>query len=158
MLLPVVSAGPSGPGASLHDEAEDREQDHDADDGADDPAEVEAVVVADTEHLREDQPPEQRARVGETLRPAPGAGSPGPWLPASALVGGMPDRDQVQRDLSWFQAEDLSHLLIGEGPDRHAVGQVAADLRGFYPPEPYKGKGVRYVGEKIVRKEGKTVQ
>jgi large subunit ribosomal protein L6 len=45
-----------------------------------------------------------------------------------------------------------------EGPDRQQVGQVAADLRAFYPPEPYKGKGVRYVGEKIVRKEGKTVQ
>jgi large subunit ribosomal protein L6 len=45
-----------------------------------------------------------------------------------------------------------------EGPDRQSVGQVAADLRAFYPPEPYKGKGVRYVGEKVVRKEGKTVQ
>jgi large subunit ribosomal protein L6 len=45
-----------------------------------------------------------------------------------------------------------------EGPDRQVVGQVAADLRGFYPPEPYKGKGIRYVGEKVVRKEGKTVQ
>ena len=38
------------------------------------------------------------------------------------------------------------------------VGQVAAELRGFYPPEPYKGKGVRYVGEQVIRKEGKTVQ
>jgi large subunit ribosomal protein L6 len=45
-----------------------------------------------------------------------------------------------------------------EGPDRRAVGQVASDLRSFYPPEPYKGKGVRYVGEHVVRKEGKTVQ
>lgn len=45
-----------------------------------------------------------------------------------------------------------------EGPDRQVVGQVAADLRSYYPPEPYKGKGVRYVGEKVVRKEGKTVQ
>lgn len=45
-----------------------------------------------------------------------------------------------------------------EGPDRQVVGQVAAELRGFYPPEPYKGKGVRYVGEKVIRKEGKTVQ
>jgi large subunit ribosomal protein L6 len=45
-----------------------------------------------------------------------------------------------------------------EGPDRKMVGQVAADLRSFHPPEPYKGKGVRYVGEKVVRKEGKTVQ
>jgi large subunit ribosomal protein L6 len=45
-----------------------------------------------------------------------------------------------------------------EGIDRQLVGQVAADVRGYYPPEPYKGKGVRYVGEKIIRKEGKTVQ
>ena len=45
-----------------------------------------------------------------------------------------------------------------EGIDKKVVGQVAADIRAYYPPEPYKGKGVRYVGEKIVRKEGKTVQ
>lgn len=53
--------------------------------------------------------------------------------------------------------EENTKLTV-EGPDKQAVGQVAADLRGFYPPEPYKGKGIRYVGEKIVRKEGKTVQ
>lgn len=45
-----------------------------------------------------------------------------------------------------------------EGPDKRLVGQVASDLRAFYPPEPYKGKGVRYVGERVIRKEGKTVQ
>lgn len=45
-----------------------------------------------------------------------------------------------------------------EGIDRQLVGQVAADIRRYYPPEPYKGKGVRYAGEKINRKEGKTVQ
>ncbi len=45
-----------------------------------------------------------------------------------------------------------------EGIDRQLVGQVAADIRGYYPPEPYKGKGVRYAGEHIERKEGKTVQ
>jgi len=53
--------------------------------------------------------------------------------------------------------EDNTKLTI-EGPDRQVVGQVAAELRNFYPPEPYKGKGVRYVGEHVVRKEGKTVQ
>lgn len=41
------------------------------------------------------------------------------------------------------------------GPDRHLVGQVAADIRSFYPVEPYKGKGVRIVGEHVRRKEGK---
>lgn len=45
-----------------------------------------------------------------------------------------------------------------EGPDKWAVGLVASELRSFYPPEPYKGKGVRYTDEKVVRKEGKTVQ
>ncbi len=45
-----------------------------------------------------------------------------------------------------------------EGADKKTVGQVAADIRRYYPPEPYKGKGVRYAGEQIRRKEGKTVQ
>ena len=44
------------------------------------------------------------------------------------------------------------------GADKKTVGQVAADIRRYYPPEPYKGKGVRYAGEQIRRKEGKTVQ
>ena len=41
------------------------------------------------------------------------------------------------------------------GIDKQQVGQVAAEIREYRPPEPYKGKGVRYAGEKIVRKEGK---
>ncbi len=41
------------------------------------------------------------------------------------------------------------------GADKQKVGQIASDIRGFRPPEPYKGKGVRYAGEFIVRKEGK---
>lgn len=53
--------------------------------------------------------------------------------------------------------EENTKLTI-EGPDRQVVGQVASEIRSFYPPEPYKGKGVRYVGEHVVRKEGKTVQ
>lgn len=42
------------------------------------------------------------------------------------------------------------------GPDKQAVGQAAADLRGFRPTEPYKGKGIRYEGEVVRRKAGKT--
>ena len=42
-----------------------------------------------------------------------------------------------------------------KGIDRQKVGQIAAKIRGIRPPEPYKGKGVRYVGEQIVLKEGK---
>ena len=43
------------------------------------------------------------------------------------------------------------------GIDKELVGRVAADIRAFTPAEPYKGKGIRYTGEKIRRKEGKTV-
>lgn len=45
-----------------------------------------------------------------------------------------------------------------EGPSKEVVGRVASEIRSFYPPEPYKGKGVRYAGEHVIRKEGKTVQ
>ncbi|MEH6504488.1 MAG: 50S ribosomal protein L6 [Cycloclasticus sp.] len=45
--------------------------------------------------------------------------------------------------------------VIIKGSDKRLVGQVAADIRAFRPPEPYKGKGVRYVGEHIVMKEAK---
>ncbi|HEY3860468.1 MAG TPA: 50S ribosomal protein L6 [Verrucomicrobiae bacterium] len=53
--------------------------------------------------------------------------------------------------------EENTKLTI-EGPSKQMVGQVAAEIRSYYPPEPYKGKGVRYAGEKVRRKEGKTVQ
>ncbi|MGH7950709.1 MAG: 50S ribosomal protein L6 [Limisphaerales bacterium] len=53
--------------------------------------------------------------------------------------------------------EENTKLTI-EGPDKMMVGKVASEIRAFYPPEPYKGKGVRYVGEHVERKEGKTVQ
>lgn len=43
------------------------------------------------------------------------------------------------------------------GADKQKVGQVAAEIRGYYEPEPYKGKGIHYVGEVIRRKQGKTV-
>jgi large subunit ribosomal protein L6 len=45
-----------------------------------------------------------------------------------------------------------------EGIDKQVVGQLAADIRAYYPPEPYKAKGVRYVGEYIRRKAGKSVK
>jgi large subunit ribosomal protein L6 len=41
------------------------------------------------------------------------------------------------------------------GPDRQKVGQVAANIRAYRKPEPYKGKGIRYVNEFVLRKEGK---
>lgn len=51
---------------------------------------------------------------------------------------------------------DQTKLRV-EGADKQLVGAVTAEIRGYYPPEPYKGKGVRIVGERVRRKEGKTV-
>jgi len=66
------------------------------------------------------------------------------------IVYPIPDQIKVT-------VEENTKLTI-EGPDRQTVGQVAAEIRSFYPPEPYKGKGVRYTDERVIRKEGKTVQ
>jgi len=51
---------------------------------------------------------------------------------------------------------DQTKLKV-EGADKQLVGKITAEIRGYYPPEPYKGKGVRIVGERVRRKEGKTV-
>ncbi len=53
--------------------------------------------------------------------------------------------------------EENTKITI-EGPNKQVVGQVASEIRAYYPPEPYKGKGVKYSDERIERKEGKTVQ
>jgi large subunit ribosomal protein L6 len=53
---------------------------------------------------------------------------------------------------------DENTKITIEGPSKELVGQVASEIRSYYPPEPYKGKGVRYSDEKVLRKEGKTVQ
>ena len=45
--------------------------------------------------------------------------------------------------------------IVLTGADTQAVGQAAAEIRGYRPPEPYKGKGVRYVGEQVIMKEAK---
>jgi large subunit ribosomal protein L6 len=54
-----------------------------------------------------------------------------------------------------FTVENNTVLKIA-GADKEKVGQVAAEIRSFRPPEPYKGKGVRYQGEAVRRKAGKT--
>jgi large subunit ribosomal protein L6 len=46
-------------------------------------------------------------------------------------------------------------VIVISGADRQKVGQMAAEIRRFRPPEPYKGKGIKHAGEKILRKEGK---
>lgn len=45
--------------------------------------------------------------------------------------------------------------IVVTGMDKQKVGQVAAEIRAYRPPEPYKGKGVRYAGERVIRKEAK---
>jgi large subunit ribosomal protein L6 len=62
----------------------------------------------------------------------------------------------IPKDIKITVAENTKITI--QGVDKKLVGQVAADIRRFYPPEPYKGKGVRYAGEQIRRKVGKTVQ
>ena len=51
---------------------------------------------------------------------------------------------------------DRQVVITLEGPDREVLGEVAAAIRGLRPPEPYKGKGVKYAGETIRRKAGKS--
>ena len=51
---------------------------------------------------------------------------------------------------------DNNTMVKIEGADKELVGQVAAELRSVRPPEPYKGKGIRYAGEQVRRKAGKT--
>ncbi|GIV57398.1 MAG: 50S ribosomal protein L6 [Rhodothermaceae bacterium] len=58
--------------------------------------------------------------------------------------------------ISVASARGQNTIITIEGIDKQLVGQVAAKLRALRPPEPYKGKGVRYVGEYVRRKAGKT--
>ena len=55
-----------------------------------------------------------------------------------------------------IDAPAKTNKIIITGIDKELVGQVAAKIRGFRPPEPYKGKGIRYVGEYVRSKAGKT--
>jgi large subunit ribosomal protein L6 len=55
-----------------------------------------------------------------------------------------------------FTVEEKARLIKVLGPDKELVGQVAADIRKVRPPEPYKGKGIRYVGEHVRHKAGKA--
>lgn len=62
---------------------------------------------------------------------------------------------EVPSDLN-VTVTDQTHFEIS-GADKQKVGQVAANIRALYPPEPYKGKGIKYEGEHIRRKAGKSV-
>nr|MCS5664603.1 50S ribosomal protein L6 [Acidimicrobiales bacterium] len=54
-----------------------------------------------------------------------------------------------------FEVPEPTRIIVS-GPDKQVVGQVAADIRSHRKPEPYKGKGVRYLGEYVARKAGKA--
>ena len=54
-----------------------------------------------------------------------------------------------------FEVPSQTQIII-KGIDKQMVGQVAADIRAIKPPEPYKGKGIRYAGEYVALKEGKS--
>lgn len=62
----------------------------------------------------------------------------------------MSDNDDIK-----IEVPDQFHIVV-TGIDKQKVGQFAAEVREKRPPEPYKGKGIRYVGEFVARKEGKT--
>jgi large subunit ribosomal protein L6 len=66
---------------------------------------------------------------------------------------------QIPKDIKITVADtqDKKPQITIHGADKQMVGEVAARIRRFYPPEPYKGKGIRYVGEQVHRKAGKTV-
>ena len=55
-----------------------------------------------------------------------------------------------------FTVENRGRLLTVEGIDKQVVGEISAQIRKIRPPEPYKGKGVRYLGEYVIRKAGKA--
>lgn len=65
-------------------------------------------------------------------------------------------REFVIPDGIKIEVKDGTNILVS-GPDKQLVGEVSARLRALYPPEPYKGKGVRLKGEYVRRKAGKTV-
>lgn len=68
----------------------------------------------------------------------------------------IPVEFQIPQGVTVTVAENTK--LSIEGADKQLVGQVAATIRSFRPPEVYKGKGIRYVGEYVIQKEGKSVK
>jgi large subunit ribosomal protein L6 len=71
------------------------------------------------------------------------------------LVGFSHPVDVAAPDGITFEVPEPSRIIVS-GIDKEQVGQVAAEIRGVRPPEPYKGKGIRYAGEHVRRKAGKA--
>ena len=101
------------------------------------------MVVGVTEGFRKDLEIQRRLscrQAGQQADPDPGFSHPVEFE----------DTDTIKIEL-----KDALHFSI-TGIDKQEVGQFAAEVRGVRPPEPYKGKGIRYVGEYVIRKEGKA--
>jgi large subunit ribosomal protein L6 len=103
---------------------------------------VQGVTEGFTKHLEIEGVGFRAAVQGSTLNLSLGFSHPIPF--------------SIPKDIKITVVENTKITI--QGADKKLVGQVAADIRRFYPPEPYKGKGVRYAGEQIRRKVGKTVQ
>ena len=73
-----------------------------------------------------------------------------------ALGFSHPVNHPIPEGIEITQDEKNTKILIIKGIDKQKVGQVAAEIRSYRPPEPYKGKGVRYVDEYVIRKVGKA--
>ena len=71
------------------------------------------------------------------------------------VIGDCFDRGEENREVFEF-LKGITNKIIVRGCDKQAVGQFAAEIREKRPPEPYKGKGIKYVDEVIRRKVGKT--
>lgn len=82
--------------------------------------------------------------------------APSPKLLVLNLGHSHPINFEVPEGITIVAEEKNKNMLIISGIDKQKVGQTAAVIRSYRPPEPYKGKGVRYSDEKVRRKAGKT--
>ena len=69
----------------------------------------------------------------------------------------IPKSVKVEIKVAATKGNDVPAVFTLSGPDKHELGQFAADVRRVRPPEPYQGKGIRYADEHVIRKEGKAL-
>ena len=76
------------------------------------------------------------------------------------IVDGKLHEQQINRTMREHIAFETPQatVVVVRGIDKQVVGEVAAKVRSIRPPEPYKGKGIRYAGERVVRKAGKAAK
>ena len=69
----------------------------------------------------------------------------------------IPKDIKVEIKVAATKGNEVPAIFTLSGPDKHALGQFAANVRRVRPPEPYQGKGIRYSDEHVIRKEGKAL-